>query len=73
MTELEYPFDSQYLLRKKRAIKKELLTAEGLTEKKVAVLGGSTTNEIVDIFKNFLNVLYVSIRKRIMMKISLKI
>ena len=44
MKELEYPFDSEYLLKKKRAVRKALLAEAGpFTEKKIAVLGGSTT------------------------------
>ena len=42
MKELEYPFDSEYLLKKKRAVRKALLAEAGpFTEKKIAVLGGS--------------------------------
>jgi len=36
------------LLRKKAAIKQELLAATDLLEKRIAVLGGSTTAEVVD-------------------------
>lgn len=44
-----YPLDTKSLLRKKIAIKKELLGNRSVwTQKKVAVLGGSTTNEVVD-------------------------
>ena len=44
----DYPLDTAYLLRKKRGIKKELLAKDcNWIEKKVAVLGGSTTNEVV--------------------------
>lgn len=51
---LEYPFDSAYIMRKKRAIEKELNLKGNLTKTKIAVLGGSTTNHIVDILKLFL-------------------
>lgn len=45
----DYPLDTKYLLRKKKSIKKELLQQDNVwIEKRVAVLGGSTTNEIVD-------------------------
>ena len=55
MKTLSYPFDSSYILKKKRSIKKELLTAgSGRIKKKIAVLGGSTTNEIVNILELFL-------------------
>ncbi len=50
----EYPLDSGYLLRKKRAIRKELLKKEDFIMKKVAILGGSTTSEIKDMLELFL-------------------
>lgn len=44
-----YPLDTKTLLRKKIAIKKELQEQNiAWIEKRIAVLGGSTTNEIVD-------------------------
>ena len=50
-----YPLDSKMLLRKKIRIKKELLDSNmSLIEKRIAVLGGSTTNEIVDQLELFL-------------------
>lgn len=50
-----YPINSKILLRKKRAIKAEILTkTENFVEKRIAVLGGSTTNEIVDQIELFL-------------------
>ena len=55
MKTLSYPFDSSYILKKKRSIKKELLASgSGRIKKKIAVLGGSTTNEIVNILELFL-------------------
>ena len=49
MDYFSYPLDIKTLLRKKIAIKKELQEQDIVwTEKRVAVLGGSTTNEIVD-------------------------
>ena len=53
---LQYPFDSQYLSRKKRAIKRELLADNEtkFVEKKIAVLCGSTADEIKDIAELFL-------------------
>lgn len=52
---LEYPFDSAYILKNKRSIKKELLSEGSFAlTKKIAVLGGSTTSEIVKILELFL-------------------
>ena len=48
MDYFDYPLNSKMLLRKKIKIKKELLAGGSFIEKRVAVLGGSTTNEIVD-------------------------
>lgn len=57
--ELNYPFDSEYILKKSKKIKKELLaegtgTESGRLRKKIAVLGGSTTHDIVRILELFL-------------------
>ncbi len=55
MKELEYPFDSSYILSKKKKIRRELL--EGNTtfiKKKIAILGGSTTSNIMLILELFL-------------------
>ena len=55
MTNLSYPFDSDYILKKKRSLKKELLSSGNeRIKKRIAVLGGSTTNEIVNILELFL-------------------
>lgn len=55
MRELEYPFDSEYLLKKKRSIKKALLSEAGaFTEKKIAVFGGSTTHDVTAMLELFL-------------------
>lgn len=52
---LEYPFDSAYILKNKRSIKKELIAGNDFAlKKKIAVLGGSTTSEIVNILELFL-------------------
>jgi FkbH-like protein len=52
---LEYPFDAQYILSKRKRIKKELLAScSGFMEKRIAVLGGSTTHDIKDILELFL-------------------
>ena len=54
MKELEFPRNNELLIKNKRKIKKELLTKEGLVEKKIAVLGGSTTNDVLNILELFL-------------------
>ena len=44
-----YPLDTEQLLRKKRRIRRELLAQlPNPLHKKVAILGGSTTNEVAD-------------------------
>lgn len=55
MKELEYPFDSAYIMKKSRSLKKALL-ADGSERihKKIAVLGGSTTHDIIRILELFL-------------------
>mgnify|MGYP000168779980 FL=1 len=53
--ELEYPFDSEYILKKSKSLKRRLL--EENTQripKKIAVLGGSTTHDIIRILELFL-------------------
>lgn len=51
----EYPIDTQYLLRKKKRIRKELIAENSnRLKKRIVVLGGSTTNEIVDQIDLFL-------------------
>ncbi|MCR5486281.1 MAG: HAD-IIIC family phosphatase [Lachnospiraceae bacterium] len=54
MQELDYPFDSRVVRRKKLSLKRKLLEQEGLMDKKIAVLGGSTTAEIKDMLELFL-------------------
>lgn len=55
MKELEYPFDADYLLKKKKMIRKELLNTDGpFINIKVAILGGSTTNDIRLLLELFL-------------------
>ena len=49
-----YPLDSARLLRKKKSIKKELLQKSNFVQKKIAILGGSTTSEIKNILELFL-------------------
>ena len=55
MKELSYPFDSAYLLKNRRKIKRQLAD-DGTVRirKKIAVLGGSTTNDIVSMLEIFL-------------------
>ena len=57
MKELEYPFDSEYILKKSKKIKRELSEQNGQTallQKKIAVLGGSTTHDIIRTLELFL-------------------
>ena len=55
MRELEYPFDSNYILQKKKSIKKQLLEKDTkYIEKNIAILGGSTTSNIKLIMELFL-------------------
>ena len=42
MEALNHPFDPAFILQKKRSLKRELSKREGLVEKKVALLSGST-------------------------------
>lgn len=45
--ELQWPFDGEYIVKKKRSIKKKLLAEDtNRIKKKIAILGGSTTNDI---------------------------
>jgi len=55
MKELEYPFDSDYIIKKKKSLKKQLLeTSSDFIEKNIAILGGSTTDDVKLILKLFL-------------------
>ncbi|MBQ1389928.1 MAG: HAD-IIIC family phosphatase [Clostridia bacterium] len=55
MKELEYPFDSAYIMKKRRSMKKTLISDGTVRiKKKIAVLGGSTTSDIVSIMELFL-------------------
>ena len=51
---LQYPFDSQLILRKRKSLKRELLETPNLMEKRIAILGGSTTHDIKDMLELFL-------------------
>jgi len=55
MNELKYPFNSKYILKYRRAIKRTLL--ENNTQRikiRIAVLGGSTTSDVVSSLELFL-------------------
>lgn len=55
MKELEYPFDAGLLLEKKKKLKRTLLeSADSFPEKRIAILGGSTTGEIKNMLELFL-------------------
>lgn len=55
MRELEYPFDSEWILKKAKSIKKTLLSDKtARIKKKIAVLGGSTTHDVIKILELFL-------------------
>ena len=54
MSILDYPFDSALVLQKKKKLKKELLLKEGLIEKRIAILSGSTIGEVQNILELFL-------------------
>lgn len=55
LRELLYPFDANYILSKKRRIKKQLLeNTTGFIDKRIAILGGSTTNDIKLVMELFL-------------------
>lgn len=51
---LNYPFDNPMILRKRKAIRKELMLNTFSKTLRVAVLGGSTTNELVNVLELFL-------------------
>ena len=56
MKELEYPFNPEWMLKKKRSIKKTLLAEQAgrLMKKKIAILGGQTTHDIKLMLELFL-------------------
>ena len=55
MRELTYPFNNEYILKKSKRIKKDLLASgEQRMTKKIAVLGGSTTHDIIRVLELFL-------------------
>ena len=55
MKELDYPFDARYLIKKKKSLKRQLLALDTkYVDKKVAILGGSTTHDIAAMIELFL-------------------
>ena len=55
MKELEWPFDADYILSNRGRIKRELLSRSSeFMQKKVAILGGSTTHDVKVILELFL-------------------
>lgn len=55
LKELEYPFDADYLLGHKKKIRKKLLNGQTVyLDKKIAILGGSTTHDIKLMLELFL-------------------
>ncbi len=55
MRELEYPFDAGEIIRRRKALRRALLADESpRIPKKIAVLGGSTTHDIVSTLELFL-------------------
>ena len=55
MNLLTYPFDVAMLRKKQKAIRRELLEQDVvLLEKRIAILGGSTTNMFRDFLELFL-------------------
>ncbi len=54
MSALDYPFDGNYILQKKKSLRRELLQKGNFTSKKIAVLSGSTIGRITDVLELFL-------------------
>lgn len=57
MKELEYPFDPDEIIRKRKSLRRELMAEEGASarlKKNIAVLGGSTTANVVQVLDLFL-------------------
>lgn len=55
LLELQYPFDSEFILKKSKSLKHRLLEENtARIKKKIAVLGGSTTHDVVRILELFL-------------------
>lgn len=55
MKALEFPFDNDYILKKKKSIKRELLEdGQMRLHKNIAILGGSTTKDLALVLELFL-------------------
>lgn len=56
MKELEYPFNAEYILKKRKSIKKSLIGEEETARisKRIAILGGSTTHDLKEMLELFL-------------------
>lgn len=55
LKELEYPFNSEVILKKSKSLKNQLLQdGSQRIKKKIAILGGSTTHDIIRILELFL-------------------
>jgi len=55
LSELNYPFDAAVILRKRKSLRRELLSRDiPWLEKKIAILGGSTTFDIATVLELFL-------------------
>ena len=55
MRELEYPFDSSFILKKKKSLRRRLFSdGTSRIKKRIAILGGSTTHDIKDVLELFL-------------------
>ena len=52
--DLRLPNSAADIIRKRHALKKELLKKENLTPTRIAILGGSTTVEVKNILELFL-------------------
>src|SRR5258708_1261598 len=52
--EMGFPISAEQILRKRQALKRELLKQTNLTPSRIAILGGSTTQEVKSILELFL-------------------
>ncbi|MBP5166324.1 MAG: HAD family hydrolase, partial [Oscillospiraceae bacterium] len=54
LKELVYPLDTEYIIAKKRSLKKQLKNTPGLKKLKIALLSGSTIGLFADMLELFL-------------------
>jgi FkbH-like protein len=54
LTELRFPITAANILRKRQQLRKELLAQPNLLQKRIAILGGSTTTELRSMLELFL-------------------